>query len=565
MLQIASGKLFQQEPGRCNHLRGVVHTNLRLIDSEPIETSGGRLLPTNSLRHTKTLVYELFELLEGDISRPGTMGSHGIDPYLNEFTAVVSFALNVTCTADPELTRRLTGGYPSPLVDVPPSRLVRRVFDDSVICLDEDRGRLVEIVNDLIALERKSHIAAMRAIRTYVTALHRLTDDFTLAYTLLVASIESLVGDFDGHRPSWADYDQGKRRRIDQALTDADEETASRVRTALLEIEHVSLGRRFRQFVLDHLPKPYFREEAVGLDNPIGYAELTGALKQAYGIRSRYIHDLQELPGLLTVLGVPGEVVRLDRQATLTFQGMTRLARRVIWEFIKRQPKVEKEDYDYRLERSGIIYAPTAPQYWIHRVENLTAQSGRQRLEGFLEQLAACMRQDPDAAVTDLKVALRKVEQMLPNMSVTNRRPFLALYFIYSGLRLDGGQMIGFDKVEKRYGSEIKRPSVEAMLVHLILETTPEWPLLEHQRIHDVYFRGQANAGGLKVSRTLEAGLTLDLAERYRALGDEGSARRLVANATDNYPGHEPLLRFNDTFDPKEPIGWRDVVLPAHA
>jgi hypothetical protein len=94
----------------------------------------------------------------------------------------------------------------------------------------------------------------MKAIRTYVTGLHRVADDLELAYTLLVASIESLAQDFDGHEGSWNDFDETKRKKIDQALADADVATADRVRAALVEIEHLALSRRFRDFA-------YLREQ----------------------------------------------------------------------------------------------------------------------------------------------------------------------------------------------------------------------------------------------------------------------------------------------------------------
>src|ERR1035441_6074259 len=101
MLQIASGKLFAREPGHRNELRGVLYTNLRLDREKPIETAVGRLLPTSTLRDAKTLVYELTELIEAPPHGPGLLVSHGMDPYLSEFAAIVSFALNVTCTPDP--------------------------------------------------------------------------------------------------------------------------------------------------------------------------------------------------------------------------------------------------------------------------------------------------------------------------------------------------------------------------------------------------------------------------------------------------------------------------------
>ena len=368
-------------------------------------------------------MYEFTELIESPPVE-GAIVSHGIDPYLNDFTAILSFALNITCTPDHELSVRLIGGRTGPAVHVPPSKLIRRAFDPLVVCKDEDSARLVKMVGDLIGLRRKSYLAAIRAIRSYVTGLHRLADDWSLAYALLVVSIESLVQGFDGHVPEWEDYEEAKRRRIDDALKDADEETARRVREALLEIEHVSLSRRFRDFTLEHLKPSYFREEASEQDNSIGRGELPGALRHAYDLRSKYIHNLRELPSQLTLYGLYSETFRIGTDTLLTFQGLTRLARHVITEFIRRQPKVETEAYDYSQELAGVVRLKTAPQYWIHDVEGLTPSSGRARLEGFLEQVTAHFQQEPDAVVTDIRDMLARVEEMLAGMCPRSSAPF---------------------------------------------------------------------------------------------------------------------------------------------
>jgi len=148
-----------------------------------------------------------------------------------------------------------------------------------------------------VDLKRKSFLAAMQAIRTYVTGLHRVADDLELAYTLFVASIESLAEDFDGSVGHWSDYEDSKRHRIDRALADADEVTAEKVRTALVEIEHLALSRRFRDFSLDHISRSALREP--GRVGAPGCLDLRAGLKEAYGLRSRYLHSLKDLSKLL--------------------------------------------------------------------------------------------------------------------------------------------------------------------------------------------------------------------------------------------------------------------------
>ncbi len=492
-----------------------------------------------------------------DALAPGVVASHGIDPYLNDFSAIVSFALNIICTPDPELTRRLTSGLSGPLVDTPPKSLVRRVFDDQIWCKDNDADHLVKIANDLIGLRRVDYVAAMRAIRNYVSGLHRLADDPELTYTLLVASIESLAQRFDADGLDWEDYPDDKRRRIDVALKEADDQTKTRVREALLEIEHVAARRRFCDFAIDHVKSSYFREEALELDNPVGRADLRGALNQAYDLRSQHIHTLKELPTLLTAGFHHGETFRVDRVTMLTFQGLTRLARHVITEFIRRQPKVDKEPYDYSSELAGIVQVPLAPQYWIHHIDDLTVSSGQMRLEGFLIQVESVNRQRADASVTDLRELLAKVEKLFPNMNKTQRRPFLALYILFNRLAMRGSPLKNVEVVEKKYEKELENPSVEAMLLHLLLGTVPNWSLAKHQAVHDGYLRDQGKRNCLRVPPGLRAGLSLALAERYRESGNTECARNLIATAVENLPGNAALLQREQNFDPAEPIDWR--------
>lgn len=562
MLQIISGKLFTREPEHRNELRSILYTNLRVVREKPIETAAGRLMPVNTLHHSRAVVYEVTELIEAQPRGPGVLVSHGAEPYSRDFATIVSFALNVTCTPDPNLAERLTSGHRGVAVFNAPSKLVRRVFDAEVWCQDADATRLTDFVAQLIGLERRSYLAAMRAMRTYVTGLHRLADDLELAYTLLVASVESLAQGFDGHRATWADYDEAKRSVIDNALQGADGRLAEKVRLALLQIEHVSLARRFRDFTLAHLHPTFFRQEADGQLSPVGRAELTGALQEAYRLRSKYVHNLHELPRALTVGPEGSETARIGGATMLTFQGLTRLARHIIAEFVQRQPKVETEVYDYRLEPPSIVQVHLAPEYWVGHAAGLTPDMGLSRLEGFLEQIAAHLQHVPNAKVTDLREVLSKVETMLPTMNVAQRRPYVALYLLFNYLAPETVRMPNFETVRGRYGPDLDEPSVESLITHLVLSIPLDWPLSDNRKAHDDYFRRRDRKNGVKIHRVLEAGLSLSLAERCRAAGDMVQARQLIGHAVENFPGHVPLRDLEGSFDGASTIDWKAAVLP---
>jgi hypothetical protein len=561
VLQINSGKLYPNGVGRKNKLRGVLYSNLVLmgLEDSPIVTAAGTLLQVDPFGSPRPLVYELTEQMEDAGGAPGVLISHGVQPYLHDFAAVASFVLRAVCTPDPDLCARLLSGKRSLGVATPSDKLVRRVFDKEIWVRPSDAEALTSFVTELIALKRKCFLAAMQAIRTYVTGLHRVADDLELAYTLLVASIESLAQDFDGHEGQWADYEESKRHRIDVALAEADEVTAERVRAALVKIEHLALSRRFRDFALDHMPRCILRE--AGRVGAPGRLDLRDAIKEAYNLRSRYVHNLRDLPRLLDSDFSYSETIHSGHAIYLTLEGLSRVVRTVILEFVARQPKVETEVYDFRLERYGIMQAQLAPEYWIGRPELLTPDSGRQWLEGFLQQFARHLLSR--TAITDLSAVSVRIEGTLPGLRSEQRTPMAALYCLYNRIVPAENRSPKFEETIDRNRDVLAAQSVESLVVHVILEIVPSWSLDDHKALVDLYFRQRNQKSGFRVPELFEAGIILALAERYRAAGETENAKSLLSFAADNAINFPTLSLIECQFDPVVSIDW-GVLIPGN-
>jgi hypothetical protein len=393
--------------------------------------------------------------------------------------------------------------------------------------------------------------------------MHRIADDLNLAYTLLVASLESLAQGFDGHRATWDDYEEKKRQSTEAALEGAPPEVAERVKAALLEIEHTSLGRRFRDFTLSLVAPVYFREEALSQETPIGRSDLADALAVAYKVRSKYVHNLEELPRFLTLGHSFTETERIDGITTLTLQGLSRLARHVIMNFVMTQTTVDQEKYDYSLEEAGIVRAPLAPQLWIGSHENIAPGSGKARLEGFTQLLAPIVQGSTDASMSDLRQLLLTVEKTFATSTKFDRRPFLILHFLFNQSVAPEFQTADFVRVLAPYMAEMSEPSSEAMLAHQIMGQAIDWSLENHQQTHDAYFKRRDRRSGIRFPKLFEVGFSLTLAERYRAMGNMVKARELISLAVENYPGHRALSAFEKAFVETEHINGRAIMLQA--
>lgn len=564
MLQINTGKLYQAGIGQTNRLRGVLYTNLVLagVDETSIETEAGTLLSGEILSDSpNAIVYELTERLEDSKGAPQVLASHTVRPYLNDFAFVVSFALNVTCTPEYDLTARLLSGRRAKTVFVEPSKQIKRAFDKEVWCQKEDAARLQEFVHDLLGLRRKSFLAVMKAIRTYVTGLHRIPDDLEIAYTLLVASIESLAQNYKTEVGTWDDYDRHKREKLEQALEGAEAATADRVKAALVEVEHLALARKFREFTLEYLPADYFkgRNRVAAL----GRCDMEDALREAYGLRSKYVHSLQRLPDMLSTDHSYRESMRLDHRTLLTLQGLANVVREVIFAFVKREPKVEKELYNYHLELFGVIQAELSPEYWVGRPESLGPKGGRKRLEGFLHQFAGHLYSK--TPITTLSAVLPRIEELLPNCTKVQRRSLLALYFIYNRIVPEAEKAAGWKDVVQKYENVLLEPSVEALIAHLLFDAVPAWSIEDHHAVYREYFKQRNRSNGFRAPDVFEAGMGLALAERYRASGEIDAAKGVLSFAVDNAPSNLLLAQFVEGFTPTDTIDWGAILLPKQA
>lgn len=153
----------------------------------------------------------------------------------------------------------------------------------------------------------------MRAIRTFVAGLHSIPDDLGLAYTLFVSATETLAQESADHESCWLDVEERKRVAIDQALNGASDEVAEAVRNAIVQTENGRLALRYREFVLSFVDANYFRTGAALEGRPVTRRQLPQALRQAYSLRSKYIHTATPLPDALDMPHGHAETADVNR------------------------------------------------------------------------------------------------------------------------------------------------------------------------------------------------------------------------------------------------------------
>jgi hypothetical protein len=402
----------------------------------------------------------------------------------------------------------------------------------------------------------------MRAIRTYVTGLHRIADDLELAYTLLVAAGESLAQDFDGYTTDWLSIPEQKRIPMDEALEGADVDVALRVRAAIVSFEHVALGRRFQAFVANHVSSHYFEGPFRPGAFPPGRSELPELLNAAYQARSQYVHQLSRLPDAVTTAESQTETVLpvFSRQRMLTLQGLARLIRHVLITFIRSQPVVEREAYDYRHEVAGVMIARLGSSAWIANHDTDIKGTGKSRLEGFLDQFSEALLRLPGAEISNMSAVLEKFLTVAHQLSRNERLPYWAIYAIFNAIA--GSTSLALStRLDKLSDADFEQPSIEMLLVYAYFSQALTCSLEEHKSLFENYKKKRGNKNGIRFPRFFEAAIGLELAERYRLAGDLALWRHTALSAADDYPENEKLRDWARKMTPDDLVSWRDILL----
>ena len=549
MLQISSGKFYENNEIDQLYItthRGVLFTNHGFL-LDRIATPVGDLLPAARWGDLQTIVCEVTERLPkfGGQMRAGDIVSVGPDTLIQDFSALVSFRLNVTCTPDRDLAQRLIVAQRPPLgISALPREYVSRMFDASIPYRGEDIDDLRSFITDLMGLSRKSYSGVMRAIRRYVTSMHRLADDLDLSYALLVASIESLAQEFDEFAPAWGDYPQQKRKPVDDALVGVTEDVCARVRQAILKSEHVASKRRFYEFSDHYLQPKFFREEAKDQLYPVGRTELGIALKNAYDLRSKYIHALKPLPKNLVLRPSHNDTQIVESRYLLTFHGLARVARHIILEFVKQSPKVAQERFDYTSDYPNMLRMQWAPQYWIGNPDAYTLDTSRMVLNGFLSQVASQIF-DPTQKVTDLRLVVKKIETIVPSLAkLEQKMPMLALHFLFNAYLPSDEQVPGQTFLQP-YLEHFDNPSIDSLLAHFLGGAQkPVWSLENSDLLLAEYNKQRFHKNGLNAGPLIGAALILWVAEMHRASGNHERAHELIAHAAEEYPQQKGIYEF---------------------
>ncbi|NGY85240.1 hypothetical protein F6Y05_02170 [Bacillus megaterium] len=83
----------------------------------------------------------------------------------------------------------------------------------------------------------------IKCLDRLVESIRTVKYDINAAYSMLVYALETLSQSFDNFTPTWEDYDQKVRRKLDKVFKDLKVEQSTALKDVLLDSAHLKLQK----------------------------------------------------------------------------------------------------------------------------------------------------------------------------------------------------------------------------------------------------------------------------------------------------------------------------------
>ncbi len=567
MLQIVTKMYFREGvPLHSTVQRDILFTNRDFLRSATVELRIAELAPSTTSSAVSSVAVAVTEFLEAENEdgTPSILVATSGEELIDDLAAVLSFGLNAVFSRDTDLVRRLVLKSLAGPGRRHPNELFRWTFDPGRFVSEEELDAFRAFFDSLLGLERNHYERAIRAIKRMVRAVQLAAEDPSVAYADLVVALESLSHGIEVPLPDWERLDAKKRELFDGALEDADEKLAAQVREAVVQSERLGARSRFLTFVKQNIAPKYFRESSVGATAPIREADLDRALRVAYDIRSGNVHELEELPPEVWVLGGGSDTLSApDLGLVLTLEGLARLARHVIRNFIEDAPKGTDPTFDWRASVPGRVRVYLGASQWIGNADGFDDTSACRYLVGFIDEVIESLAGRSEG-VADISAVLERIEDLLPGTAGEARVCMLAIYGLWHKVLVPELHRPGAADFLKNHGASLEEPSLPAFLHGLLTNELPPWSADQWQQLATERRQARERSGKLAMdlSPRLDAALQVLAAESLQAAARADEAREHVAYANGEAPGVAELIDWEERFgDPDLHIDLAAVVM----
>jgi len=562
VLQIISGKFFNSEERFISEGKGILFSNYSWV--QPIKTCVATLEPVDFFSSVASYVVSYTNQIE-KVKPPekDVLVRVGDSEIVDQFMVICSFFLRAYFHRDRNTVAVACRDKPLSSSDYCiPSQFVPRFFSNQIRGTVEETEALSNFIESVIGLKRKYYNTIITSLHSFVDAMQIIGTNIDLAYSLLIYSLEALSQRSDLKAPTWEDYPSQPRDDIDGCLRPLEDDTASRIRTTLLKHSNLKATKRFLDFVKSHIEDEFFISEAPAGMMTVRKNELDKALRNAYEIRSKFVHLLQPIQEQLKhPTTATSDLVRYLDEPYLSISGIVRIAQHVIKNFIERSEKVTNEAFNWRKELPGILQMEMAPQYWIWKHEGFKPEHATIKLSGYLSQLESAIISS--AAITDIRELLEKYEKLIDQTADQFKLQMLATYILYNWFIDEKHKCKNYSTIFDKYKVLFDVCTIETMITWLLMGQSWPWSLEDCEETWKKYQKKMYRKTSIKIPPMINVAMLVEIASLCFSANSLSDYKKWMGMAILNAAGQKDLQkRLIDAKSLKLKIRGMEVLYP---
>ncbi|MCH5249860.1 MAG: hypothetical protein J1E98_08000 [Lachnospiraceae bacterium] len=532
MLQISSGKFYDSDERFHNDKKGILYSNacfsgkyqVGYLTIEYVQPYGNISSYVVSFDNQIQKTPDNFQFVDV-----------GGEEVIKQLKNILSFSLD--CIFDEEkavIERVCRRGKEADNRNPLPSEFISNTLNYKKLIDDGELEKCNIFIKHLVNLPRKDYISILRCIVTYNSSIRLLSDDISLAYSMLVYCLESLSQTYDNYTTTWEDVKEDKRKALEKILIDIDSAKVEQIKELLYKDENLKLAKRFNEFVIKNTSDTFF--DGVQGKRIINKSEYPIALKNAYYIRSKYAHMLKPLMKQLTMVDFAkdGDVFEFQHDVFFTYNGLLRTTREVVSNFAKSLEEVGFEKIDWHGALPSMFSAEMAPYYWIWKSDNVKGHGASSRFEGLCECLVYYR-----AMIPSMDKIICFYLHHLDEMKKDNKIAAFAVCSLYVGTirNIKEETKTLFDSKFDKYKDLLKECNIYGLTLCSIQASVRfdfEWETEKAEQVLESYNKKKYSKNNIKLPKEIETTMYLLLAYSYKEDGNIEKQEVWLNRAFDN-------------------------------
>jgi hypothetical protein len=226
----------------------------------------------------------------------------------------------------------------------------------------------------------------------------------------------------------------------------------------------------------------------------------------------------------------------------LSLEGMARLSRHVVRNYVDRAPAGVDPSFNWRASIPGIIRMQTAPQYWIWNGDGFDHDSAGRYFSGFTSHLIDTFAGRNDG-VPDMGAVLERIEHLLPGTADGPAKGhMMAIYTLWHRTLAPGDHRPDAEAVLSAHEHLLEPPDLTAFVVGLLSNELPEWTEDQWYELAMDRREQRTRRVHLELPPSVDAALQALAAENLMKAERVEDAKTLARFAVEEVPGHEQLM-----------------------